>query len=143
MKLQQISVFIKNSPGCLAEIATTLGGVDVNIRAMSLADTSEFGILRMVLDHNEKAVKILKNYGYAVSKTDVIGVEMEDKPGELGKLLRIMEARNLNVEYMYSFIRTMSEKIIMVMKADDLEVAISALSSEGVNIVNSSELKTL
>src|SRR6056297_854390 len=101
MRIRQISIFMENRSGRLAKITTTIGNAGINIRAMSLADTSDFGILRLVVTDTEKARQVLKDQGFTVKVSDVIAVSIPDIPGALGNLLSIIEHENLNVEYMY------------------------------------------
>src|SRR5512144_2171416 len=105
MKVEQISVFIENKSGRLAEITRILAEAGINIRALSLADTSDFGILRLIVNDNDKAKEVLKQHGFTVGKTDVVAVEVEDRPGGLHKLLNILYTANVNVEYMYAFVQ--------------------------------------
>src|SRR5512142_2297213 len=100
MKVEQISVFIENKSGRLAEIARLLGDAGVNIRALSLADTSDFGILRLIVNDREKAKTFLKEKGFTVSKTDVVAVEVPDRPGGLSSILQTLDSEKINVEYM-------------------------------------------
>ena len=104
MKAEQISVFLENKSGRLAEVMRVLGAAQVNIRALSIADTSDFGILRIIVNDKEKALDVLKANNFTVSKTDVVAVEVPDSPGGLSKILDLLEAQKVNVEYMYAFI---------------------------------------
>src|SRR6266581_5489302 len=99
MKVEQISVFIENKSGRLAEIARLLGEAGINIRALSLADTTDFGILRLIVNDAEKAKAVLKERGFTVSKTEVVAVEIPDRPGGLADLLQVLDEGGINVEY--------------------------------------------
>jgi hypothetical protein len=140
MKIPQLSIFIENRSGKLAEITTALGDVGISIRAMSLADTSEFGILRMVVDDPARAHRILKDYGYAVSRTDVIAVEIDDRPGALGRLLQTLAGEGQNVDYLYAFVQKGGESAVMIMKPDDLDRAIETLTAKGISLLPCSRI---
>jgi len=101
MRAEQISVFLENKAGRLAEVAAILAEADVNIRALALADTSDFGVLRLIVNDNQKAIQALKNRGFTVSKTDVVAVEVEDRPGELFKILDMLAGEGINIDYVY------------------------------------------
>ncbi|HLO26103.1 MAG TPA: ACT domain-containing protein, partial [Geobacteraceae bacterium] len=100
MKVEQISIFIENKSGRLAEIARILGDTGINIRALSLADTTDFGILRLIVNDREKAKLVLKENGFTVSKTEVVAVEVPDRPGGLSEILQTLDSESINVEYM-------------------------------------------
>ncbi|MFH1581440.1 MAG: ACT domain-containing protein, partial [Pseudomonadota bacterium] len=100
MRAEQISVFLENKAGRLAEVSAILAEADVNIRALALADTSDFGVLRLIVNDNQKAIQALKNRGFTVSKTDIVAVEVEDRPGGLNRILDILHRAGINVEYM-------------------------------------------
>lgn len=140
MKIEQLSVFLENRSGRLADIAETLGDIDVNIRAMSLADTSNFGILRLVVSDTEKARQVLKDRGFTVRATSVIAVKIADKPGSLGKLLEIIESSGLNVEYIYGLSDKSKDDAVLIMRFDDLDKAIESLLAANVRILNRNEI---
>ncbi|MBW2643306.1 MAG: ACT domain-containing protein [Deltaproteobacteria bacterium] len=116
MRAEQISVFLENKAGRLAEVAAILAEADVNIRALALADTSDFGVLRLIVNDNQKAIHALKNRGFTVSKTDVVAVEVEDKPGGLNRILDILNRAGINVEYMYAFVQHSGENAVMIFR---------------------------
>ncbi|MDR2694960.1 MAG: ACT domain-containing protein, partial [Deltaproteobacteria bacterium] len=103
MKVEQLSIFLENKTGRLAEVTRTLGKAGINIRALSLADTSEFGILRLIVDNREKAKSALKEQGFTVGRTQVVAVRVDDRPGGLDDILQLLSDRSINVEYMYAF----------------------------------------
>lgn len=140
MKTNQISVFIENRSGRLAKITTALGNAGVNIRAMSLADTSDFGILRLIVNNTEKAKETLRDHGFTVRISEVIAVAIPDSPGALGNLLSIMEHAGLNVEYMYAFVQKSMDQAIIIFYFDDTDKAIETLLENDINVV---EEKTL
>ena len=112
MKVEQISIFLENKAGRLAEVTRILGKGGINIRALSLADTSDFGILRLIVNDHEKAKQILKDNGFTVGRTEVIAVEVEDRPGGLNSILEILFKANINVEYMYAFVQQSGQMIL-------------------------------
>ncbi len=143
MKVEQISVFLENKAGRLAEVTRILGEGGVNIRALSLADTSDFGILRLIVNDNEKAKKILKDNGFTVGKTNVVAIEVEDKPGGLAKILDTLYRAGINVEYMYAFVQQSGENAVIIFRFDNLDEAIRVLQENGVTVINGSKVYTL
>ena len=143
MKVEQISIFLENKAGRLAEVTSSLSDAGVNIRALSLADTSDFGILRLLVDDHEKAKDALKEHGFTVSRTSVVAVEVPDKPGGLNGLLQLLGSRSINVEYMYAFVSSRRNNAIIVFRFDRPEDAIVVLQEEGIHVVPNSELSTI
>ena len=137
MKVEQISIFIENKSGRLAEVCGILGNAGVNIRALSLADTSDFGILRLIVDNSEKALKHLKEQHFTVSKTEVIGVEVPDRPGGLSKILQILDKNAINVEYMYAFVERSGDNAVIIFRFDHVDEAISVLTDNGIKVLKS------
>ena len=140
MKVEQISIFIENKSGRLAEVTGILGKTGINIRALSLADTSDFGILRLIVDDSKKALKVLREQRFTVSITDVIGIEVPDSPGGLTTILQILDQNNVNVEYMYAFAERSGKNAIIIFRFDNIDEAISALSNHGVKILPSERI---
>lgn len=138
--IDQISIFIENRSGRMAQIASALGEVNVNIRAMSLADTSDFGILRLIVNDVEKAVDVLKNKGFTVRISQVIAVEIKDQPGELGQFLTVLEKAGLNVEYMYAFVQKSGEHAVVIFRFDDLDRAIDVIQGVGSTVLSREKL---
>jgi hypothetical protein len=136
MKVEQISIFLENKFGRLSEVARLLGSAGVNIRTLTISDSSDFGILRCIVNDNEKAVRILKENGITVSKTEVVAVEVPDKPGGLAQVLSFLEQEKINVEYMYAFLEHRSDDAIIIFRFDDNDSAIHVLSAHGVKIVS-------
>ena len=143
MKVEQISVFLENKSGRLAEVARALGDAGVNIRALSIADSSDFGILRIIVNDNDRALEVLKKEGFTVSKTEVVAVEVPDRPGGLAWVLDLLEKRSINVEYMYAFVERSSDNALIVFRFDEMDNAIQVLSSNGVTILNGSTVYSL
>jgi hypothetical protein len=143
MIVQQISVFLENRIGRLAEVTEILGSSGINIRALSLADTADFGILRLIVDDVEKAIKILKEEGLTVGETDVVAVEVPDAPGGLARLLGVLRDELVNVEYMYAFVKAPAESAIMIFRFENTEQALESLSKKNVRILPGAELYRL
>jgi len=135
MKVQQISIFIENKTGRLAEVSRVLGEQGVNIRALSLADTSDFGILRLIVDQTELAREVLKKEGFTVSKTEVIAVEVPDRPLGLNSILEILDQGKVNVEYMYAFVERCGENAVIIFRFDNIEEAIRVLTSHNIHVL--------
>lgn len=140
MKVEQISIFIENKSGRLAEVSSILGTAGVNIRALSLADTSDFGILRLIVNDREKAISALKERGFTVSKTEVVAVEVPDQPGGLASILHVLDATSINVEYMYAFVERCGANAVIIFRFDETEKAIATLSEKGFNILDGEHL---
>lgn len=143
MKIDQISIFIENRSGRLAKIASQLGEAGVNIRAMSLADTSDFGILRLIVNDTKRAVEALKKQGFTVRISPVIAVEIADMPGELGKFLNAIEKSGLNVEYMYAYVQKSGEHAVIIFNFEDLDKAIEAVRNAGMKVLSREEILML
>ncbi len=138
--VEQISVFLENKAGRLAEVTRILSEAQINIRALSLADTSDFGILRLIVNNNEKAKSELKAHGFTVGKTDVVAVEVSDQPGGLHHILRILQKANVNVEYMYAFVQQSGEDAVLIFRFDNLDEALRVLKENGVKIIKGEKL---
>jgi len=143
MKLVQISVFLENKQGRLFEVCSLLGKEKINIRALSVAESEEFGILRMVVDNPTKAVAALKKRGFVASLTDIVAVEVDDKPGGLASILGVFSKNNINVEYMYGFVEKFSDKAILVFRFDDANKAIKVLARNKISIIGEKDIKSL
>jgi hypothetical protein len=140
MKVEQISIFIENKSGRLAEVAAVLGEAGVNIRALSLADTSDFGILRLIVNDRDKAMQTLKAKGFTVNKTEVVAVEVPDQPGGLSSILTVLDSGSINVEYMYAFVERCGDNAVIIFRFDETEKAITALGAKGFNILQGERL---
>lgn len=141
MKLKQLSVFLENRPGQVKVPCKALASAGVNILAMSLADTEQFGILRFIVKDPDKACEVLARAGCVVKETEVLAVEVEDKPGGLLRLLEVFEKANMTIEYMYAFNANRSNgKAALAFRFDDPEAAVKALQAAGVNAIANIEL---
>ena len=143
MKVEQISVFLENRAGRLAEVTRTLAENQINIRALSLADTSDFGILRLIVTDNEKAKEALKAKGFTVGRTNVVAAEVGDKPGGLHAILEMLNAGGVNVEYMYAFVTQSGRNAILIFRFDRTDQAIEVLQKNNVHILSGEELYSL
>lgn len=143
MKVEQISIFIENKSGRLAEVARVLGEKSVNIRALSLADTLDFGILRLLVDNTDVALVLLKDAGFTVNKTEVVAVEVPDKPGGLYKILQVLDDTQINVEYMYAFAERNAENAVIICRFDETDNAIKTLQETGLRLLTGDQLYKL
>ncbi len=135
MKVKQLSIFMENRAGRLAEVVRLLGQAKINIRALSLADTSDFGILRLIVNDVERAVKALRDAGHTVSLTDVIAVEVPDSPGGLASVLEPLRAAGVNVEYMYAFVEKATDKAVVIFRFENLDAALTVLNKAGISVL--------
>ena len=140
MRVKQISIFIENRSGRLREVTEVLGSNGINIRALSLADTSDYGILRLIVDQPDKALTVLKKANFTLSETDVIAVEVKDEPGGLARVLAILGNTGINVEYMYAFVEKSSNNAVVIFRIEDIDAAISALKKNKVTILDNSKV---
>ncbi len=143
MKATQLSVFLENKQGRLADVTRVLAENDINIRALFIADTSDFGILRMIVDKPRKAIDILKENQFTVSETDVVAVELLDKPGSLAKILSVLNDNSLNIEYLYCFLDTERNAAVDIMRIEDASRAIDILQGAGVKLLGGDDLHEL
>ena len=143
MHAQQISIFLENKAGRLAEVTGILAGAGVNIRALALADTSDFGVLRLIVDDNQKAESALKQGGFTVSKTDVVAVEVDDRPGGLHHILDLLQNAGINVEYMYAFVQHSGTNAVMIFRFDRPDEALKVLTGDGLQVIEGRRLYTM
>jgi hypothetical protein len=143
MKVEQISIFLENKSGRLAEVTNILAGAGINIRALSLADTADFGILRLIVNQTDRAKQVLKETGFTVGKTEVVALEVPDSPGGLGGILKILHEAEINVEYMYAFVQRSGDNAIIIFRFDDPDKAISVLTGAGVSVLKGEEVYAL
>lgn len=145
MKVQQISIFLENKSGRLSEVTRVLGDHGINIRALSLADTTDFGILRLIVNDTDKANKILKENGFTVGKTEVIAVEVDDRPGGLARILEILNTEKINVEYMYAFVERSQDNAVIIFRFDDQSTdrAIKLLKDADITVLEGEKVYSL
>ena len=130
--VKQISVFVENKPGKLAEVMKLLKSSKINIRALALADTKDFGILRIIVNDTEKTVDILKDASYAVTVTEVVAISIPDSAGQLSRVLDILGESGVNLEYLYAFIGKSDRSVSFVLRVDDNQSAADALNDAGI-----------
>lgn len=143
MKLKQISVFLENRKGRLQKALEVLGNANVNIRTLSIADTSEFGILRMIVPDIDQVQSILEEHNFVVKVNDVIAVGVPDEPGGLEKILGILNRADINVEYLYAFAEKKVEQAIVVLRTENIDAGIKALTEGGASVLSSDEVYEL
>ena len=144
MNIKQISVFLENKPGALSAMTDVLARNQVDMRALSVAETKDFGIVRMIVDDVYKATTVLKDEGYVHSVTSVLGVAIPDVPGGLNKVLKVLAEAKVNVEYMYAFLGgKKADHAYMVFRVENNEAATAALSARGIKTVDQEEMETL
>ena len=143
MSVKQISVFLENKKGRLAEVTRTLSHEKINIRALSLADTADFGVLRIIVDNPDRSLAILKSHGFVAQVTEVVAVEVEDRPGGLSRILEVLDQDNVNVEYMYAYVEKSRENAIVICRIDDRERALQILQKNGIATLSAEALKAL
>lgn len=134
VSLRQITVFLENRTGRLAAICHALGEGGVNILALSLADTADFGILRLVVDNPDSGIAALKQAGFTVAVTEIVAVEVPDRPGGLGEVLNVVEKAGINVEYLYAFAGEREGYAPIAFRFDNAEEAVRALRHAGINV---------
>lgn len=143
MLIQQISVFIENKAGRLAEALEVLAQNKIDISALSLADTSDFGILRLIVDKPDEAMKALREHGVIVKSTEVLAVSMDDQPGGLAGVLRAVSDAGLFIEYMYAFVGKLDGKALVVLRLDQPEAAIETLRKAGLAVMDAKDVYRL
>lgn len=140
MKLKQLSLFIENRPGQMIAPFKTLADAGVNILTLSLADTQQFGILRLIVQDWEKGKKALEDAGCVVNVTEVVAIEVEDRPGGLYEILSVIDTGRINVEYMYAFTFGRGDRAALIFRFEDPDAAIELLQANGINVIGSVEL---
>jgi len=143
MFVKQISVFLENKPGKLSQVTDILEKNNIDIKAISIADTTEFGILRMIVDKPKEAVEAIKAEKFPVSTTDVLAVEVTDKPGGLNRALQILNDAGVSVEYLYSFIKRNGERALILFRVEEPERAVEVLQSAGIKLYSTEEINNL
>jgi hypothetical protein len=136
MTLRQISVFLENKKGRLAEAIGLIAREKVNIRALSLADTADFGVLRLIVNDTEKCLAALKKAGFVAQKTEVLAVEIPDRPGGLQGVLEVFDRAELNIEYLYAFVERKADNAIVIFRTDQPDKAARALAADGLSVLN-------
>ncbi len=135
MKVEQLSLFLENKPGTMVKATKVLSEAKINIRALFLAETSDFGILRLIVNDVDAAKAVLQNQGFIVRKTEVLAVEVPDTPGGLNNILETLSEKAVNVEYMYAYVEKSGENAIIIIRCDPIDVGIAALQNNGFTVL--------
>ena len=134
MLVKQLSVFMENRPGRLYKLTHALGQEGIDFVTLSIADTKDYGIVRFIARDNDRAYEILKQAGFTVGQTELIGVEVEDKPNALAEVIALLEEENINIEYLYSFVLTNHNSAKILMRVEDTERAVKLLGERGIKL---------
>ena len=143
MAVKQISIFVENKEGRIKKAIDTLAKENINIRALSIADTSKYGILRLIVSDNEKAIAALEKDGFIVKENEVIILAVPDEPNGLNSTLSVFDEKGINLEYLYAFVSSNSDEAIVVMRLENMEKAIDALNESNVKILDENNIKDL
>ncbi|WHH59503.1 ACT domain-containing protein [Petroclostridium sp. X23] len=143
MLVKQISVFLENKSGRLAEVTDILGGNNIDISALSIADTTDFGILRLIVNQPEKAEKVLKENGFTVSCTSVIAIAVVDQPGGLAAALKVLESASIGIEYMYAFVGKTTNEAMVILRVEEPERAVKELEASNIRVLPSEKVYEL
>lgn len=138
--IKQISVFVENKKGRLAKITEVLGEAGIDLIALSIADTTNFGIMRCIVNDPDKAIQLLKQNGFTASTTEVFVVEVTDKPSGLADVLKVLDQADISVEYLYSFVRTPNENALILFRVEDIENAVVQLKDSGVKLLEAKDV---
>ena len=142
-EIKQLSLFVENRPGRMAKVSKTLSDAGVNIRAMTIAEAGDFGVIRMVVDDPDKGYKVLHDNGFTVSTTDVLTVEMKDTPGGLYEIVNTLGENNINVDYAYAFVTAKAQRAMLILRVDDIAKARQVLSAKDVKIATKEEIQAI
>ena len=140
MLITQISVFLENKEGRLADVTGVLGKNDIDVNAMCIADTTDFGILRLIVNKPKKAQDVLKEEGFTVNSTEVLAILVEDKPGGMARALEVLREAGIDIEYVYNFISKLNDKASVILRVEDIERALEFLTEKGVKVLSSEEV---
>jgi hypothetical protein len=140
MGIEQLSIFVENKPGKLVEVIEAFGKANLDLRALSIAETADFGVLRVIVDRPDAAFKMLTEAGYVVKSTQVLPVAIDDKPGALGKLLRVLSDDGISVEYVYAFVAHGDGKAFVIVRVENNETATQTLAKAGIDVAVEKEI---
>ena len=143
MAVKQISIFVENKEGRIKKAIDTLARANINIRALSIADTSKYGILRLIVSDNEKSIEALEKDGFIVKENEVIILAVPDEPNGLNSTLAVFDEKGINLEYLYAFVSSKTDEAIVVMRLENMEKAIEALKDSNVKILDENDIKDL
>ena len=143
MTIKQITIFVQNSKGSIVSVTDILAKNNINIRALSIAETKDFGILRLIVNDNDLAIKLLEEQDYLIKAIDVIGVKIGDEPGELTSALAVLDKASINVEYLYAFMARTEKHAYVVLRVEDNAIAEKALTDAGFKLVSEQDVSKL
>ena len=143
MAIKQLTVFVENKQGSVVSITDTLSKKNINLRALSIAETQDFGILRLIVNDEATAEKILKEEGYLIKITDVVGVKIGDEPGKLSEALKVLDDNKINMEYLYAFMARTEKHAYVVIRVEDNGAAENAITEAGFKIVTEADIDKL
>jgi hypothetical protein len=143
MSVKQISVFLENKPGRLAEVTEILTEAGINMRALTLADTADFGVLRIIVNDNSRCMEVLQQNDYIVQETAVVAVEIPDRPGGLHDVLVLLDRSHVNIEYMYVFVEKKVDNAIVIFRVDELDLAVRVLEGENIRVLTDEDIAAL
>ena len=143
MAIKQLTVFVENKQGSIVSVTETLSNNNINLRALSVAETQDFGILRLIVDDEKTAEKILTDEGYLIKITEVVGVKIGDEPGKLTAALDVLDKADINVEYLYAFMARTEKHAYVVLRVENNEVAETALTSAGFKLITEADINKL
>ena len=143
MAVQQVSIFVENKEGRIKKAIDTLAKENINIRALSIADTTKYGILRLIVSDNEKAIAALEKDGFIVKENEVIILAVPDKPNGLNSTLAVFDEKGINLEYLYAFVSSKTDEAIVVMRLENMEKAVDALNESNIKILDAEDIKDL
>jgi len=141
--LIQLSVFIENRKGKLRGVTNVLASAGIDIKALSIAETQDFGVLRLIVNNPDLAYDKLRENGLVVKKTNVLAIEVDDRPGGLDNVLKVLDENNVNIEYIYAFVEKKSDKALLVMRFDDMNKALDILTKNNISVVESKKIYEL
>jgi hypothetical protein len=142
-RIKQISVFVENKPGRLLDVVEVLGNSNIDIKSISLADSSDFGIVRLICENSESACELITNSGFTASLTEVLAIAISDQPGSLAKVLRALKESDINIEYMYGFSAKTKDHAVMIIKVSNLEETIKCCISNNVQILSENDISSI
>ena len=143
MSIKQLTIFVENKQGAIVDITETLANHNVNIRALSIAETEAFGILRLIVNDEETAEKMLKEEGYLIKVTEVVGVKIGDAPGKLSSALAVLDKNNINLEYLYAFMARTEKHAYVVLRVENNNSAEAALEEAGFHLITEADINKL
>ena len=143
MAVKQISIFVENKEGRIKKAIDTLAKENINIRALSIADTTKYGILRLIVSDNKKAIEALEKDNFIVKENEVIILSVPDEPNGLNSTLAVFDEKGINLEYLYAFVSSKTDEAIVVMRLENMEKAIEALNESNVKILDENDIKDL